>query len=320
MCSIREHGKGVGIHGTGCGIGITLYARYLYQSSHRITGKTQMMFQTHLCSILYLCGRASKQLACRCSCHGTGYSHLTLATHFCTADAGIMLHHVSKEACCGESTQDAHLRHLTTLPYMIKNTWKHSTTATGGCRHYQTTAGILLNDCQSIRKDKSSASHAGLITFGLGIIAGCLATKIESARQSLLMFKATFHSILHHMPNLCQIIPYLRSFTITHIFPKRLSRLLSPMQDFRSMIHLIDMRRLQGLLALLCQSSSTHAKHRPGIVFLTLGIHSTEAHTIGMKRQEDMCLPGKGGTLFAQYGINGPIGSMSTPCGRQTAV
>ena len=58
VMTVGERGIQVGIQGTGCSKGITLDTRYLNQSAYRVAGHTQVMFQTHLGSILHL-GRTS---------------------------------------------------------------------------------------------------------------------------------------------------------------------------------------------------------------------------------------------------------------------
>ena len=54
MLSVRECRIEVGIQSPGSCKGISLYAWNLNQPAYRIAGHAQMVFQCHLCRILYL--------------------------------------------------------------------------------------------------------------------------------------------------------------------------------------------------------------------------------------------------------------------------
>ena len=61
--AIGKHGIGVGIHGAGCGIGITFDAGNLYESAHGVAGKSQMMFERYFGSIFNFVKIKSEKLA-----------------------------------------------------------------------------------------------------------------------------------------------------------------------------------------------------------------------------------------------------------------
>ena len=55
------------------------------------------------------------------SSHGTGYAYLTLASNFCSADAGIVLNHIAKKSCSSKGSQYALLREFQVVEVLIEN-------------------------------------------------------------------------------------------------------------------------------------------------------------------------------------------------------
>lgn len=109
----REH---IGVKRTCCRKGIAFDARYLHHAANRVTGHTEVMLQTHLRRILYLCRRTAEQLADSSGSHGARHTDLALAAHLSTAYGGVVLHHIAEKSCCCYGTEDACLTEILALP------------------------------------------------------------------------------------------------------------------------------------------------------------------------------------------------------------
>ena len=62
MYAVGEGGIDVGVQRTRSSIGITFYARYLHETTHRVAGHAQVVFKPHLGRIFYLGWATSKEL------------------------------------------------------------------------------------------------------------------------------------------------------------------------------------------------------------------------------------------------------------------
>ncbi len=94
-----------GIVGAGQGLGrgkcVALDTGNLDQPGNRITGQAEVVLKGHLGCILHLAGSASHQLGRGPSRHGTGYTHLSLASHLRTGNGRIELGEISDQpGCC----------------------------------------------------------------------------------------------------------------------------------------------------------------------------------------------------------------------------
>ena len=99
--SLEPHGGRALSEGSCCGVGVALDTWYLHKTTYRVTGHAQMVLQAHLCGILNLRWRATKELVSSSCGHGTGYAHLTLAAYLSTRYRGVVLHDVTNKSCCG---------------------------------------------------------------------------------------------------------------------------------------------------------------------------------------------------------------------------
>ena len=119
VLAVGERRVEVGVERAGCGKGVALDTGYLNQSAYRVAGHTQVVFQSHLCRILYLCRAATEKLAGCGTGHSAGYAHLALATHVGAGDGGVLLDHVADDSSRGKSVQDAGVAELVAFGKMV---------------------------------------------------------------------------------------------------------------------------------------------------------------------------------------------------------
>lgn len=112
MVSVGERRVGIGVKGTGSGVGVSFDAGNLHQSAHRVARHAQVVFQPHLGSIFYLCGTSTEELACRCSRHRACHAYFCLASGFGSRYRGVMFDDISYQSCGGKGTQDAGIAEL----------------------------------------------------------------------------------------------------------------------------------------------------------------------------------------------------------------
>ena len=316
--TVREGGIDIGVEGAGGGVGITFDAWYLHKSADRVAGHAEVMFKPHLRCIFDLRRRTAEELCRGSGSHGTRHTNLSLASHFGTADGGVVFHHVAKQSGSGESPEDARLAEVLALAYMIEHTGQHSARPACGSRHDASAGSILFAYCQCVGEDEGTCADVVAIAGSLDVVRGGLTCEMERSGQHALGIDASLYGFAHHLPHVTQIVPDLFSLTFFYILPKAFARFFAVSQNLCHCVQMIYLRQFVALLPFFFQSPASDTVNRPAVDDLAICIESFELHTVGMVWKENVRHPSDGGVL--QNIKYGDICHVSSACGSEAAV
>ena len=196
---------------------------------------------------------------------------------------------------------------------MVQHRWNHTTGA--ACRRGDNTpaGGILLAYGKGIGIHQSPALQALVISLGMHVVAHGLAADTKASGKYSLGLDATFHSLFHHLPYLCKIVPDLGALAAVHILPVGSSTTLAFRLDVLDVSKRIDVGTCIAAHALFHDIAASDGIHRPGVDFGAFGIESTESHGVGVEGKHRFRLPdyfcGSHGGEHLQNGLVGEVAS-----------
>ena len=84
----------------------------------------------------------------------------------------------------------------------------------------------------------------------------------------------------HGLPHLCQKIPYLRAFTLLHVFPVAASGVFAPVQNLAHGIHVVNIVGGCAVVSFFGQCTTSYTEYGPFIQLFLLCIESLESHSV----------------------------------------
>ena len=191
-----------------------------------------MVLQSHLCRVLDLEIRSTEELASSRCAHGTSYPHLTLAAYLSPRDGGIGADDIGEEPRRGQCSEDALVGEVSARLQMVEHGGDDATAPAGRGSDDLPPRGIVLTDGKSIGVDEPSILDARrAIALGLDLVERCLATQTQAPGEYSFGGEPRMDSSLHHLPDLCQIVPDLPALVVLDILPVGSILLMDTMHD-----------------------------------------------------------------------------------------